>query len=184
MQTSSQPLFDTQLETAAPANIDTLKGIEKGFGFVPNMFATLGRSEAVLQGYLALDGFFAKSSFNALERNLIFLAASQANECHYCVPAHSTVLKHSLHADAELVDRVKRYESTGDARLDAIIEYTRNLVNNRGHVNEEALSKFLAAGFEPVHALEIILGVALKTITNYTGHLGNVEVDPQFAPEA
>jgi AhpD family alkylhydroperoxidase len=46
-----------------------------------------------LKGYLALDTAWEKSSFSALERQLIFLAASVEHRCRYCIASHATVLK-------------------------------------------------------------------------------------------
>lgn len=184
METLQAPLFDTQISTAPAANQEALRSIESSLGFLPNMFATMGRSEAVLQGYLALDTQYAKSGFTALERNVILLAASIANECGYCVPAHSTILKGFVKADAALVDAIKKGEPTADAKINALVDFTKELANNRGHISNESFEKFLAAGYTQVNALEVLVGLALKTITNYIGHIANVAVDPAFAPEA
>jgi alkylhydroperoxidase family enzyme len=43
------------------------------------------------------------------------------------------------------------------------------------------LQAFLAAGFSERQVLEIILAIAVKTISNYSNHVFHTEVDPVFA---
>jgi len=43
---------------------------------------------------------------------------------------------------------------------------------------------FKAAGYSDQHVLEIILALAVKTISNYANHVNHTEVDDAFAPYA
>src|SRR5712672_2837688 len=80
------------IESAPQGSKATLQAIEKRNGFIPNMLATFASSPAVLKGYVALDQAWEKSSFNAVERQLIFLAASVEHCCRYCIASHATAL--------------------------------------------------------------------------------------------
>ncbi len=44
------------------------------------------------------------------------------------------------------------------------------------------MQNFIAAGFDRGQALEVVLGVALKTLVNYADHLVDTPVDQAFAP--
>lgn len=169
--------------TAPTANQPILAGIESKMGFVPNMYGVMGRSEAVLGGYLALDSFFEKTSFSPVERNLVFLAASKTNGCHYCVPAHSTILKNFLKVEPEVVANVRNDQPTGNAKYDALIALTKDIVQTQGHPAPSSIAAFVNAGYSQDQVLEVLLGVALKTITNYTGHIADPQLDDAFAPE-
>jgi AhpD family alkylhydroperoxidase len=65
--------------------------------------ATFASSPTVLHGYLAMDAVWEKGTFSPVERNIVLLAASVANDCGYCTAAHSTVLKGFLKVPAETV---------------------------------------------------------------------------------
>lgn len=170
-------------DTAPEAFRPILENIQKGFGFVPNLMATFAHSPTVLQGYLALDAVYEKGTFTPAERQLILLTASLANDCGYCIAAHSTVAKAFLKVPAETVAAVRAGKPLADARLDALVNYTRELVEKRGHVSEATLQKFLAAGYSAPQAMEVLLGVALKTISNYLDHWNPAPLDAAFAAE-
>ncbi len=159
-----------------------LEQIRKTFGFVPNLMATFANSPAVLKGYLALDSEFAKT-FTPVERQLILLAASLENVCPYCTAAHSMMLKTVLNVPAAEVTAIRDQQPTGNIRHDALIALTREIVQKRGHADRETVAAFLAAGYRTEQVMELLLGVALKTISNYLDHLSPTTIDPAFAAE-
>jgi alkylhydroperoxidase family enzyme len=46
------------------------------------------------------------------------------------------------------------------------------------------VNDFLNAGFTPQQALEVVLGIGLKTLSNYTNHLADTPLDEAFAGRA
>jgi alkylhydroperoxidase family enzyme len=73
---------------------------------------------------------------------------------------------------------------SADAKLNALVNLTRELVLSRGHVATETIESFLKAGYRNDQIGEVLLGVALKTTSNYTDHLSSVEIDSAFKAEA
>jgi uncharacterized peroxidase-related enzyme len=186
MNTTAQRVSALQPLTIANApegSRPVLQNIQKAFGFVPNLMATFANSPAVLKGYLALDAEWEKSSFSAADRQLVLLAASVENECGYCTAAHSTIAKAFLKVPAETVAAVRGGYSTGDERTDALVSLVREIVSQRGHAGDAAVERFIAAGFNPTQVMELLLGVALKTISNYLDHLNPSPLDAAFANE-
>ena len=57
-------------------------------------------------------------------------------------------------------------------------------VSERGFVSEDAKKHFFEAGYDEVALMEILAGVALKTISNYLDHLSPISIDPAFQAEA
>ena len=55
--------------------------------------------------------------------------------------------------------------------------------DERGWVVGPATAAFLAAGYSPQQALDVILGVTMKTLSNYVNHLTETPVNEQFASE-
>jgi alkylhydroperoxidase family enzyme len=106
------------------------------------------------------------------------------NHCNYCAAAHSTIAKGALHTPAEVVAAVRDNTPVPDAKLNAIVNLVRELVRERGYAKDKTIQKFLAAGYKKDQAMELLLGIALKTISNYLDHISPTPVDPAFAAES
>ena len=65
-------LHDTS--SAPTASADILNGVQKAWGFVPNLHRVLAESPAALDAYTTLWGIAEKTSFTPQERNLVYLA--------------------------------------------------------------------------------------------------------------
>ena len=182
----------TQTSLFSPLDLDTaphesrpfLEKTRKSYKFIPNMFGTFAHSPVLLEGYLGLEGVFEKGSLTGAERHLVLLAASIENDCNYCVAAHSTVLKAFLHVPAEVISAVRSNLSLPDPKWNALVSLTRELVARRGRVEAQTIENFLAAGYRKDQILEVLMGVALKTISNYTDHISPNELDQAFRSEA
>src|SRR5262245_1090977 len=98
------------VETAPAASRPLLEGIGRSFGFVPNLFSVFAESPAALSGALGIFEAFSKSSLTSTEQQLVMLAASEANDCEYCVAAHSTLAKRLARVDPALVGATRRRE--------------------------------------------------------------------------
>jgi len=161
-----------------------LEKVQKGFGFIPNLYATFSNSPILLDGYVGLDAAFSRATLSPAERQLVLLTASVVNECAYCTAAHSTIAKGMLKVTGAVVSAVRAGQPVADAKLNALVNLTRELVQSRGHVAPETIQSFLKAGYRNDQIGEVLIGVALKTISNYTHHLSSVEIDSAFKAEA
>ncbi len=154
------------------------------FGFVPNVLKVMATAPALLEGYLALSGLFERTSFSPAERQLILLALSRANRCHYCVAAHSTVAR-MLGLSEEAIAATREGRAiTQDPRLEALRRFATALVDRQGFVTDRELEAFLAAGFDKRQVLEIVLAAGLKLLSNYTNHLAHTPLDEPLKPAA
>jgi alkylhydroperoxidase family enzyme len=70
-----------------------------------------------------------------------------------------------------------------DARIDALIRFTRAVVHNKGFVPETETAAFLAAGYTKAQVLEVAGQVGLKTLHNYVHALTNAPLDAAFQPQ-
>jgi uncharacterized peroxidase-related enzyme len=185
MSTIAETLFQPQTIASAPeASKPVLENIQKAFGFIPNLMATFATSPTVLQGYLAMDGVFEKGTFSPVERQLILLAASIENDCNYCAAAHSTIAKNFLHAPAETISAVRDGKKLADRKQNALVTLVREIVRERGKAKTASIDEFLAAGYSKPQVMELLLGVALKTVSNYLDKLSPATVDAAFAAES
>jgi uncharacterized peroxidase-related enzyme len=184
MSGSAALVFPTRQDDQVPAGSrPLLEKVKKGFGFIPNLFAAFSNSPTLLEGYMGLDATYSRATLSPAERQLVLLTASVVNECAYCVAAHSMAAKGMLKVPA-VVAAVRAGESVADAKLNALVNLTRELVVGRGHVATATIESFLNAGYRSDQIGEVLIGVALKTISNYTHHLSPVEIDSAFKAEA
>src|ERR1700756_4148628 len=185
ISTTTDTLFaPLTVATAPEASRPMLERVQKSLGFLPNLMAIFANNATVLEGYLALDAVFEKGSFTPRERQIILLAASVENHCNYCVAAHSTLAKGALHTPAEVVAAVRDGTPVPDAKLNALVTLVKELVRERGYAKDKTIQKFLAAGYKKEQVMELLLGIALKTISNCVDHISPIPLDPAFAAES
>lgn len=170
-------------ENAPEDSQPLLQAAKENFGFVPNLLGEFAESPAVLEGYLKLNEIIGKTDFSPKEQQLVILAVSIENQCHYCTAVHSTILKNQLNVDEEIVEAVRNGTSLPEEKLNALVSYARKAVKNRGFLEDHEVQAFLDAGYTKRHVLEVNLIIALKTISNYTNHLANTPLDEAFEPE-
>lgn len=164
---------------APAASRPALQNVEKALGFVPNLFATLAESPVALEGYLTLDGILAKGTFTGAERQLIQAAVSSANGCAYCAAAHSTFAGR-MRAPEDAIAAARGEGTASDPKVDALVRFIHAVVEARGHIPPEQLESFIAAGYTPAQALEVVAHVGLKTISNYIDGFASFPLDTAF----
>ena len=62
-------------------------------GFVRNLLGVMGEAPIALSAYIDLTDLLGKASLNAVEQQVMMLAASYANACGYCMAAHITAAR-------------------------------------------------------------------------------------------
>ena len=167
-------------DTAPEAARTTLAGIEKKYGFVPSLMGVFAENPATLQAYIQLGDQFSKTGLSALEQQIVTITASVENECHFCVAAHSTISEGNG-LDMEVIAAVREDRPIADARLEALRQFTKKMVVQRGFVSDADVDAFLSAGYARSAVLAVVTGLALKVLSNYTNHVAETPVNEQFA---
>ncbi|MCI0748930.1 MAG: carboxymuconolactone decarboxylase family protein [Nevskiales bacterium] len=176
--------FTLHTPASAPEAAKTiLEDAQKRFGFVPNLYAGLAESPAAFKGYLGLGTAFSETQLSQLEQNVVWLAVSVANQCEFCVAAHSFIAKMMAKADPALVVALREEGKLPDPKLNALAQFTRAVVHQRGWIETAQIESFLAAGYTKANVLDVILGVAMKTLSNYANHVMQTPLNDAFASE-
>lgn len=165
--------------TAPEEAASVLARISERYGFIPNLAAYLAESPTVLDGLLTLAGAFDRTSLTPQEQQIVLLVISTLNGCDYCKTAH-TGLGRVAGVDGETLKSVTSLEPLANPKLNALCQFTRKVVEERGWVDESEVRAFLASGYTRANVFEIVLGVALKTLTNYCNHLTGTAPNPEF----
>jgi uncharacterized peroxidase-related enzyme len=161
---------------------ELLDAVRTQLGWVPNMMGTMAQSPAVLEGYLALSRALAGGMLDARVRQQLALATAQANECTYCLSAHTAIGKQVGLAPAEIA--AAREASATNPRTDAALKFARRVVERRGDIGNSDVTAIRRAGFTEEEVAEIIAHVALNIFTNYFNKAAEVEVDFPKVPLA
>jgi len=177
----SYPIHSTQ--TAPISSKEALAGAEKAFGFVPNLLGTMAGAPALLKTYLSLGALFDETSFTATERQIVLLTTSYENGCAYCVGAH-TIMSAMQKVPDDVVQAIREGSPIADKKWEALRRFTASMVATRGWPNAAETAAFHAAGYSDAQALEVVLGVGFKTLSNYTNHLAGTPLDATFAAAA
>ncbi len=180
----STPSFPNHTIGSAPEEArPILEQAKQKFGMVPNLLARMASSPALLKTYWEASATFAESSLNPQEQQVVLLAVSVRNGCEYCVGAHSVIADMS-NVPTPVTDALREGKEIEDSRLQALRRFTEQVVETRGYPSSEDTAAFLDAGFESRQILDVVLGVGMKTLSNYTNHIAGTELDEGFAHRA
>ncbi len=133
-------------QSAPEAAQPILEGVQKKFGFVPNLMGVMANSAETLEAYTTLMGLFERSSFDRSEKELILLAVSQENGCHYCLAAHGTAAS-MKGVPQEFINAVRNDRPLSDVRLDALVSLMRSVVGTRGWPDPALTKRFFDHGY-------------------------------------
>jgi uncharacterized peroxidase-related enzyme len=173
--------FDIHTETSAPRQSHGLLAASRAaYGAIPNLHGVMAEAPALLEAYQELTRIFSASSLSPAEQQVVILAASYENNCAYCVAAH-TAIASMAKVPRNVVEALRAGTAIADPKLQALRAFTARVVASRGWPTEAELQAFTGAGFTRANVLEVVLGVGLKTLSNYANHIAETPLDPVFA---
>ena len=167
------------IESAPEGSKTLLEQSLKSNGMIPGLHGVLAGAPGILEAYQTIHKLFVDSSFNNDELTVVWQTINVEHACHYCVPAH-TAIANMMKVDDAISTAFRDETPLENPKLEALRNMTLSIVRNRGHVNQEELATFYAAGYGEQQVLEIILGLSQKVISNYTNHIANTPVDAPF----
>ena len=98
--------------------------------------------------------------------------------------AHSLIADKMSMVPKEITNAIRDGKTIGDAKLQTLSAFTREMFVTRGRPSKDSVQSFLHAGYSEKQILEIILALAVKTLSNYSNHIFNTEVDDMFKSRA
>lgn len=172
--------FNRYTKANAPeASREILESVEKSMGFVPEVYAYLAASPQALKAYVQLDQLLSESGLSEGEKQLALLTTSVTNRCEFCVAAHSGAATMAK-VNKNTIAAVRRGETPEDPKLGALVRFVRTLVQERGWAPEAEVRRFTEAGYDEARIFDLITAVSLKTLSNYTNHLAQPELNGEL----
>lgn len=169
------------VETAPAASQPLLAAVKQQLGMVPNLMKVLAHSPTGLGAYLGFSAATAGGALDTADRERIALAVAEANGCEYCLSAHTYLGRNVAKLPAGELEAARDARSA-DPRSQALLTFTRAVVEQRGQVDDQALQAFTAAGFGPDAVVEVVANVAINVFTNYLNNVARTTVDFPLVP--
>jgi uncharacterized peroxidase-related enzyme len=167
--------FPSSIETAPAGSQAALTAVQKRVGKLPNMFRMLANSPAALTGYLGLNSTISNGALTAQTRERIALVVAEINGCDYCLSGHTYFARLAKLDDIEIT--ANRNGASNDLQADAAVRFAAAITRHRGHVSAAEMRAVQAAGYSNEQIVEIIVVVAMSTLTNYLNAATGTEID-------
>ncbi len=171
--------FHVEDQALAPRSRELLAEQREKFGFVAGPLARAAVAPAALGAMLDLLERFEQSSLRPAEREVVAFALAYENGCGYCMALHSALAQRVTQV-ARHVAALRRGQRPADARLGALWDFVRALLQSRGAASDAELRAFRSAGFSDENALDVVLGVGTYTLTTFANRLVGAPLDPPF----
>ena len=173
------------LHTLDSAPADSRPFVEKAIannGYLPNLIGVLANAPLALETYLTVSGINARTSLSLMEREVVQITAARIHGCDFCIAGHSAISLKKAGQAPETVRALQYGQPTGDAKLDAVAAFATAVIATRGAVTDADYQAFLTAGYNEQQALEVVLGISLATLCNFSNSLAGTPVNPQLTP--
>lgn len=166
------PTPDEVHDPEARAALDAIK---KQVGRIPNLYAYEAHSPRAFVTNLPFAQAVETAHFTAREAQAVYLAASEANECTYCLAAHTALAKRAGFTEEETLGL--RVGASADARLAVLTRLTRRFVDTKGRPEPALLDAFFEAGYTQAHLVDLVGLISVKTFTTYLHNATGIAVD-------
>ena len=104
------------------------------------------------------------------------------NECEYCLPAHTVISKMHGFTDEQILE-IRRADISFDTKYDALAKFVKETTINRGRPSTNASNTLFEAGYSQANAIDVIMVIGDKIISNYLHNFTQVPVDFPAVPQ-
>ena len=162
-------------ETASPKSKELLASVEQRIGRSSNMMRIVANSPAALGAYLQFNQAFDAMKMSPKLRALITAAVAELNGCDYTLST-AMVLGPRAGATVEELNAARQVQSS-DPKTAAALQFTAQIVLERGQVRAADVEKLHGAGFDDEEIVEIVALIALNIFRNYINLVAETEID-------
>jgi uncharacterized peroxidase-related enzyme len=144
------------------------KCMEK-LGFVPNVLRAHAFDNAKLRAFIAMadDLMLADSGLSKLEREMIAVAVSAVNHCHYCLASHGAAVRQRA-GDPVMGELIAQNYRAADlpARQKAMLDFAVKLTEAPDKMGEADRQGLRKAGFSDREIWDIAAVAAFYNMSN------------------
>lgn len=160
-----------------------IAAVQEKSGFIPNVFLALAHRPDEFRAFFAYhDALMEKpSGLSQADREMIVVATSAANQCHYCVIAHGAILriraKNPLVADQVAVNWRK---ADIPARQKAMLTFAMKVSQNAQEIEDADFQALHEHGFSDEDAWDIAGISAFFGLSNRMANFMSMRCNDEF----
>src|SRR5690625_3906882 len=160
-----------------------ITAVQDKAGFVPNVFLLLARRPTEFRAFFAYHDALMEgpSKLSQAEREMIVVATSSANQCHYCVIAHGAILriraKNSLIAD-QIAVNYRKADIT--ERQKAMLDFALKVSRRAEAIEEDDIESLKAQGFDEEDVWDIAAISAFFALSNRLANVTAMRPNDEF----
>ena len=162
---------------------ERILAVQEKAGFVPNVFLALAHRPEEFRAFFAYhDALMEKEGrLTKAEREMIVVATSGANQCHYCVVAHGAILrvraKNPLVADQVAVN-YRKADITPRQR--AMLDFAMKVSRRSEEIAEEDFKPLRTLGFSDEDIWDIAAISAFFALSNRMANFLDMRPNEEF----
>ena len=157
--------------------------VQEKSGFVPNVFLALARRPEEFRAFFAVhDALMEKEGgLTKAEREMIVVATSGANNCHYCVVAHGAILrirsKNPLIADQVAIN-YRKADITPRQR--AMLDFAMKVALDSRSIDDADFDVLRAGGFDDEDIWDIGAIAGFFAFSNRMANFAAIRPNDEF----
>ena len=171
------------VESAPEKSRPTMQALERKFGFLPNVMATMAGNPVLLDGFAGTFGSFHGGSLDECEKQALLLTNAVTIKCPWTVAAHSTFALEDGMAESD-VKAMREGRLPAHPKYAALSALTRALIEKRGNVSDAELERFTSAGYSQSQIFEVIASIGISTMAATTTNMAGTPVEDRFKAQA
>jgi uncharacterized peroxidase-related enzyme len=184
MTKPAAPRFQPPAIDKLPEDIRTrILAVQEKSGFVPNVFLTLAYRPDEFRAFFAYhDALMEKDGgLTKAEREMIVVATSSANQCHYCVIAHGAILRIRA-KNPQIADQIAVNYRKADItpRQRAMLEFAMKVSRAANEVSEADLAEVAGHGFSDDDIWDIAAISAFFALSNRLANVTAMRPNDEF----
>jgi uncharacterized peroxidase-related enzyme len=160
---------------------------EEKLGFVPNVFRAYAFDNAKLDAFIRMsdDLMLGDSGLSKAEREMIAVAVSAINHCHYCLTSHGAALRQRA-KDPVLGETIaQNWRAAGiDARQRAMLAFASKLTEAPDKIEEADRAALRRAGFSDRDIWDIAAVASFFNMSNRMAAATDMRPNPEYHDQA
>jgi uncharacterized peroxidase-related enzyme len=176
--------FPTPAIDSLPDDIRSrLLAVQDKSGFVPNVFLTLAYRPDEFRAFFAYhDALMERDSgLTKAEREMIVVATSSANQCHYCVIAHGAILRIRA-KNPQIADQIAVNYRKADItpRQRAMLDFAMKVSTEAQKISEADFATVAGHGFSDDDIWDIAAIAAFFALSNRMANVTAMRPNDEF----
>jgi len=176
------------LDPGPPARLDADNAEYFGkcrekLGFVPNVLGAYAFDNAKLRAFILMadDLMLGDSSISKLEREMIAVAVSSVNHCHYCLTSHGAAVR-QRGSDPELGELMVHNYRAADLppRQKAMLDFSVKLTEHPDKIEEADRQALRKSGFSDRDIWDIAAVASFYNMSNRMAAAADMRPNPEY----